>query len=306
MQPQEPDRLGLDPVDSSHANLVGERGTRLDIRSLRGQIHEFLNRGVDGALLSLKGIDSRHEFIFRKYIHDTSNYGLEIIIKNPDRDVDLTKTIGEFCAGKGINFQISEDETVIGRKISIECGKDVETAYSVFVHIVRNVICLPMGSKFDLDSSGLSPWKEIIDSPAQIPASREEGGRLNLEWIRRTSGTGPIGLLTYAFLRMLQLVGTLGIVLTLVFAWDTWQIGSHSASGPTAQTPFWGAISVAVAAVGFLVIFTPTFWRVPSGDRVKGMLTVPKTPYRILLQIFRQPLNMITIGALAFAVYAWF
>lgn len=306
MESNEAGKRGLTTIKSSLDNIVSESGSNLRFENVLSLFQDFFDRGLDGASLLIREMNTGWETRLIKHIPEKKHRTIEFEIKDQGRRNGYFGLIREYCQDNKLNSQLYQSEEFIAEyRLRIDCGNKIELAKRLFLSISRDVLKLKDDAAFDIETSGISRWPEIIDTPGQVPASQEVGLKLTVARIRGTTGTGVSGLFAYGALRLLQIIGTIFIIVTLLFEQESWKKSIIENDYLMVEISSFGLFSFFIILVSFMAMFFPTYWRVPTGDRVKGMMPIPRTPMNMFRHFVGQPINLLTAIVLMLAIFSW-
>ena len=281
-----------------------DRDGRFD--TLRLSLDSLLHRGLDGATLQIEDRESRQAIEVRKYIHAEKRYGIELLLDRNVREMPGFSRYEKLCKEEGVPFRLDnlEDHNHSG-KIRVDFGKSVDDAEQLVASFLADVLNLHAGSRFVTNIEGLSPWLETIDSPNQKVAAPLEGIRSTDEWLRRREGAGFLSGVYVAFASLCQLLGMVGLLVTLLFQTTDWSGFTLSLLSKQLSVPWFGAVSIILVLIGFSAVFSNIYWLMPNTGGTEVHATVPKSLRGLAFVYFGRPINWIAIGLLALVILSW-
>lgn len=281
-----------------------DRRARFD--NLRCEVEMILNQGLNGGILKVRDRKSKNFVTFRKYIVAKGQYGIELIFSNPNQSEPYFEQFRNYCAQTGVAFDIEgKPEAGTGDALRVDCEMDVDKALALLIVILADIFGFPSGSKFDIETEGVSRWKELIDSPGQEETPATEFSKLLKKRLKATHGSGMLSMVLDASAVFCQILGVLGLLLTLVFQQDDWSGFALSVSGIFMKVPLPGLISVFLIFVGFSGYFTESRWNRPKKGDTTGFVAIPKTLRGLLTNFWGRRLNWVTVILLSVASYTW-
>ena len=141
-------------------------GTSVPFDSLHGTIGSFLNRGLNGGILTIEHKKSKHLIQFHKHIVSKGQYGIELVLHESDRLDDPFDQVKDYCIQQGKAFN-EDEKSSDGRAevLRIHCGKDVDEALLLLIIVFAEILGLLANSRFSINEENVSRWMEVIDSP---------------------------------------------------------------------------------------------------------------------------------------------
>jgi hypothetical protein len=152
--------IGLVIVSSAAVLLRrGMKGPRYSIETLKRAIRGLLRQGYLNGVLRIDVCRSHHPLDFRstyllefrKYIHAPGAYGITLCFlkkRGPARHTDFLR-LQAFCDTQHLAYAVDVQHSHPSEEmISIDCGKDSDTAHALCKTIVLNVLALPEDTVF--------------------------------------------------------------------------------------------------------------------------------------------------------------
>jgi hypothetical protein len=290
-----------DPVSLSELWNFGKNANKL-----LDTLEEFLNRGLQNSSMIVLDRKSTETVQLKKYFEPDGGYGIKLEF-SMERDSQAQITVLEnFLAHletplKSCEIQNAETQTTF----KINTGKDILTTAEIVTFIFKDILQRPDDSAFTISADEISPWHEVIDSPTQRPANKIDGAELNDKWMRLRDGYGVVSNAVFAYLMLIQGVGVIGLLATLIFQEPEWSGITMTLGAFNISIPWLGLISVCFIALGYLYVFTNAFWVLPKQAPQSGYVKYPRTLKNGFLLLFGGPLSWIYIGLIVIAFYSW-
>lgn len=278
------------------------RGT--GFHHLRNLLDKFLRQGLDGAALELKDRKTGIAVEFRKYIPAKGEFGVRFRLRRAGEIDSDVRALERFCAEHGIATERETGSAVITDDyLIVNFGKDMESAHAMLVYFLADIRGLPFTSQFDVHLENMSYWDDLVDSPDHVPLSIEDGMNFKKERFNESGVTwGSLSLM--ALTSLLQVVGLLGLIFSLIFRWSP-QVTLFEIAGIHVTAPIIGLIFAALVLIGFSGIFTDYYWLIPKRYAAGESTRLPKTIKNAFYVFWGRPFNWISLAILAVAAWRW-
>lgn len=299
------------PATEKTSDSLSRKGLQLwhpgcRYEDLLGLLEDFLKRGLNGGILKIRHREAGCEIEFHKYILRKGQYGVRLCIILLEINKDCWSQFRNYCSQKNILYTDTMHAHEAAGLMCIDCGHDINKAYALLTVILRDILDIPSNSVFEVSGELISPWMEVIDSPDQKPASPEKGIMLNAEWHRKTFGVGVSSTLALLFSGISYLIGTLGLLWTLLFRDDSWStLEVYVLSGVFVQIPIFGIISIFFIFVGLVGLSIIVYRDTPKDHTRATGIERTVTRRGMCLSIARRPMTWITAALLVSACISW-
>lgn len=227
---------------------------------LKKALRHLLRSGFHRGSLSIRDPESQRVMRFEKYIRDTDQLGIKLVLPLQNISERHLSKILEFCKSKSVSFR-----TLRGRRGGSDCllhvnfGKDIESAKAFAIRIWLDIFGSHELAEREFDWDRIAKWGQTVDRPGLTQLSRDEIQR------RHVGPKGP----SYAFLifrtllSLIRYFSGVGLALSLLAGLDHdrgWSVhlAQIELGGTTSSLVFFifylGAIVVQNAAVSWLGI----------------------------------------------------
>ena len=270
-------------------------------------ICSFLERGFHGGSIEILNSDTTVILRITKYIHAHQNYGLKVHFM---KSVEMEKYLRElevYLHRERIVFLDGKFTRHGCNAFSIDCGRDENKALDLIEKFLVTIAGFPGKKKYRYLAREISPWDEKITSADQKQMPFFKGIREYNKHLMTKSGYTVGDLITYIFLCYVQLFGLFGLLYSIVFDDDTWQLLGADVLSVTIRAPFFGVLSMGLMVAGSLRVTSHVFMMQARNSLRGRREQASGNPgwLAILRYAFCRPMNIVGLLLIFIAAIAW-
>lgn len=144
--------------------LRGIKGPAHTLETLERPIKDLLNRGYEGAFLTIDVSRSKYFLQLRKYINAPGDYGIKLCFPNAEWSAQLFKKLVVFCDRKGIKPTIEKENGNRSLEfLHIDFNKDIYEAHKYVKEILLEVFELNKNVKIFVRLENATVDDKLID-----------------------------------------------------------------------------------------------------------------------------------------------
>lgn len=265
---------------------------------------KLLESGYDGAYLTIYNRENPDVRLrFRKYVLAEGEYGAELCFPNMSQALDLVQEYRKYCEKEDI--LLKEKDFYSDSFLCADFGKNVDKAHKHFTAIVEQVIRVPISGQYRYAFRQMAQEGTVIDSPNLI--SEEKHDRLEDQRFFDLTGSSRLFFVFLAVIFCMSLLGTLGLVYSLIFQYGHESILSFQLRGTTIKPKIFDVTCITLIFLEYWAMTKKAYWFLFRSKEAREKNEDVQLPrgWNLLARLSRRPVFWAQLVLAVLVIRSW-